>query len=320
MITKTCFFIVLSCGVLSVLCYLGVSIIRINSWLGLMNKFFKIFAVASMVSYAFVPTSFAATTEQILEFRLERIPEALTDPSRAVLFSPRMDNIVDEEQSAKNKSEYFELIHNSPNNVAIGYAHNGNIATSFNYQATDSTPFFMYSVKKFVVGFLVADQVCKGNIDVSKTMGAMSSELSKTAYKDIAFKNVLNMSSGVFYNAEERNILSYREITRNGISMLEQLSVPKKPHSKPGLKFDYSNYDSNALTFAVIGSTDKNVAELFETEIWKNINPSHNGYWAIDASGLPVGAFGLALSASDLLKVGSFVSNRIRSDECLMDY
>ena len=103
-------------------------------------------------------------------------------------------------------------------------------------------------------------------------MGAMSSELSKTAYKDIAFKNVLNMSSGVFYNAEERNILSYREITRNGISMLEQLSVPKKPHSKPGLKFDYSNYDSNALTFAVIGSTDKNVAELFETEIWKNIN------------------------------------------------
>ena len=33
-----------------------------------------------------------------------------------------------------------------------------------------------------------------------------------------------------------------------------------------------------------------------------------------------MGAFGLALSASDLLKVGSFIANRVHSDECLTDY
>ena len=33
-----------------------------------------------------------------------------------------------------------------------------------------------------------------------------------------------------------------------------------------------------------------------------------------------MGAFGLALSASDLLKVGSIIANRVHSDECLTDY
>jgi CubicO group peptidase (beta-lactamase class C family) len=89
-----------------------------------------------------------------------------------------------------------------------------------------------------VVGFLIADQVCEGNIDVGKTMVALSSELDSTAYKDIAFKHVLDMSSGVFANAQKQTVPSYQEITRKGISMMDQLSAPKKPNSEPGAKFD----------------------------------------------------------------------------------
>ena len=280
----------------------------------------KIFASATIASFAIVPPSFAATAEQILEFRLERIPQGLKDPARAVLFPSSMDSATEEELAARDKSEYFDKIHSNPNNVAVGYIHNGTLATSIKYQATDSTPFFVYSVTKFVVGFLSADQVCEGNIDVGKTMGALSSELDSTAYKAIAFKHVLDMSSGVFANAQKQTVPSYQEITRKGISMMDQLSAPKKPNSEPGAKFDYSNYDSNALTFAIKGATGKTVAELFETVIWQNITSSHNGFWLTDSSGLPVGAFGLALSASDLLKVGSIIANRVHSDECLTDY
>jgi CubicO group peptidase (beta-lactamase class C family) len=285
-----------------------------------MNKITKTFLTFLITSLMAAHSVSAVTTEQILEFRLERIPRELKDPTRAILFSPSNESASKGGDFAENKSEYFAKINNNPNNVAIGYWQDGKIFTSLKYQSTENTPFFVYSITKFMIGFLIADQVCKGNLEASKTMGDLSLALRNTAYKDIAFSHVLEMSSGVSADAESRNLSAYREITRKGISMLEQLTAHESPDLKPGSKFEYSGRDSNALTFAIKDSTGKNVAELFEAVIWKNINSSHNGYWLKDASGLPVGAFGLALSASDLLRVGSFIASRISSEKCLSDY
>ena len=280
----------------------------------------KIIITSTVILFTAVPHSVAVTTEQILQFRLERIPNGLKDPKRAILFKAVDGAASQEAQAAKSKSPYFQKIHSNPNNVAIGYFQNGSLATSLKYQASDETPFFVYSVTKFVVGFLIADQVCQGRIDPTKKMGELSSDLSETAYRDIAFKDVLGMSSGVFSNANQQTVKSYQEVTRKGVSMMQQLSAQKKPAYLAGTKFDYSNYDSNALSFAVIGATGKTIAQLFETVVWENINPSYDGYWLKDSDGLPIGAFGLALSAGDLLKMGSFMVNRVRNEQCLKDY
>lgn len=260
------------------------------------------------------------TIEQIVKFRLEFIPEQLQDPTRASRFiASEPPNSIQVDKSTFNGAMFKEVAQSS-NNVAVAVSKGDLLATSFNYQAGPDTPFFAYSVTKFIIGFLVADQICAGVMSYAEKMGDLSPVLAETGYKDADLLAVLDMSSGVYRNASKLTVPSYQEVTRKGVTMVEQFNRRPTPDIASSAPWDYSNFDSNALVFALENATNTTVAKLFDSKIWANIDSEFDGFWLKDSSGITVGAFGLALSSVDFITVGKFIASKIRENECLTSH
>jgi CubicO group peptidase (beta-lactamase class C family) len=260
------------------------------------------------------------TIDQIAKFRLELIPSQLQDPSRAFHFIASNPSGSGAKADDAFKGTTFSFLKSSTNNVAVAVSHGDSIATAFNYQAKPEIPLFAYSVTKFVTGFLVADQICSAKLNYSDKMGDLSPSLRDTGYKNITLVDVLNMSSGVYKDAQKYTVKSYQEVTRKGVTMLEQLKRRPTPNIQSNPKWDYSNFDSNALAFALEDVTGSSIGDLFHEKIWSQIDSDFDGFWLKDSANKGVGAFGLALSASDFVKVGKFLSSRINSEPCLNEH
>jgi len=290
----------------------------------------KVFAIMFLINIIPASAAFAAqpTFEQRLDFRLKKMPERLQIPGKSAVFEPSPRN----SQTITILSEfpidtYFSVISGMEDNIVIGSMAGDTQRIRYKYLAEPSTPLYAYSVTKFIIGFLVAEQVCNGKMALVDKGGDLSDRLKGTAFEDVSLGSILGMYSGVHKDADDfisenltKNNQSYREIVYQGLRMYEQLKKKRIPDAEPNTHWQYSNFDSNALALILSDRLGQRTGELFKDSIWNHIDPEHFGYWETDGDGEAMGGYGLALSATDWLKVGRRLALQIGNSKCLRNH
>lgn len=290
----------------------------------------KASVVVLLISAISTSLAFAAepTFEQRIEFRLKKMPERLQITGNSAVFAPKSTNSIDK-TSARDipNDSYFSFISEKKDNIVIGSIAGSDQRIRHKYLAQPSTPLYAYSVTKFIVGYLVAEQVCDGKMSLADKAGNLSQRLKGTAYENVRLSSILGMYSGVHSDADDfvskgltKNNQSYREVVYQGLPMYEQLKAKVTPDTEPDTHWQYSNFDSNALAVILSDQLKQPVAELFKERIWNHIDPQYFGYWEIDRTGEAMGGYGLSLTATDWLKVGRHVALQIGNSECLRNH
>lgn len=155
--------------------------------------------------------------------------------------------------------------------------------------------FISWSVSKSFVSALVGIAVKKGQIEsILDPVDKYSPILAKSGYKGVSIKDVLQMSSGIYFNEDYHDFFS--DINKLGRVFALGLSFDKyvaslKSERKPGAFHNYVSMDTQVLGMVLKGATGQSLSKYMEENLWQPMGAEGDAFWLVDNKGME-GAFG----------------------------
>ena len=177
------------------------------------------------------------------------------------------------------------------------------------------------SCSKTLTGTLGAMLVAEGVLDQNKTAGYYVPELNGCAFGDATIRELLDMTTNIQYRedysdptaevwkfSEAGNV--FRPANYTGYKNFYDYIVTVKKGGEHGKKFAYKTINTDVLAWVISRTTGKNIAELLSEKIWRPMGTHFDGYYQVDASGVPFAGGGFNGNLRDYAMFGEMVRNK----------
>lgn len=177
------------------------------------------------------------------------------------------------------------------------------------------------SCSKTLTGTLGAMLVAEGVLDENKTAGEYIPELKRCAFGDATIRELLDMTTNIRYSEDYSDPKAevwqfsqagnvFRPANYSGYrNFYEYIVTVKKGDGEHGEKFAYKTINTDVLAWVISRVTGKNIAELLSEKIWQPMGAHHDGYYQVDASGIPFAGGGFNGNLRDYALFGEMVRN-----------
>lgn len=167
-----------------------------------------------------------------------------------------------------------------------------------------------WSVAKSFLSALFGIVVEKGYIpDLNVPASNYVPMLMGSGYEGITIKNLLNMSSGVYFNEDYMDFNS--DINRFGRAIalgqpfdVFAASLENDPIVEQGTYLHYVSIDTHVLGMVIRAATGKSIQEWVEEKIWSYVGFEDDAYYIADGVGEPMVLGGLNLRTRDYARFG----------------
>jgi CubicO group peptidase (beta-lactamase class C family) len=186
---------------------------------------------------------------------------------------------------------------------------NGSIVSETYFGSiTPETRSEIYSVTKSFIATLVGIAIDKGLIaGVDRPVGGFFPNRSfanrDTAKQAMTLKNLLTMTTGLDWTESDA---AYRELygSRDWVKFV--LDEPMR--SRPGTEFNYCSGCSHVLSAIIQRQTGMNTRDFAQRELFEPLGIT-DAAWDTDATGMPIGGWGLQLTPREMAKLGYLYLN-----------
>jgi CubicO group peptidase (beta-lactamase class C family) len=163
----------------------------------------------------------------------------------------------------------------------------------------------LYSITKALTAILAGDLIGDGKISldssVKDVIGAWRPDLKEAVgdKEDVKLGNVLNMTTGLYYDFKPPNDPIYYEAPDR-----LKLAATTKPLLRPGKVFQYMDVNPILATAMLSAAAGKKLEVYAEEKVFKPLGMKDYVWTRADEKGLVSGGWGLRLRAVDMARLG----------------
>ena len=172
------------------------------------------------------------------------------------------------------------------------------------------------SVSKSVTGTVVGILAARGEIEFDALVTHYLPELATTAYSGATIQQVLDMTSGVYWDedytapdshcAQMDVAAGWKTGGKPGWPqcMWEQLLTLKQSRGPHGRDFNYRSIETDVLGFVLERVSGLGLAALVGRELWAPMGAADDGYFTVDPTGFACANGGFNATLRDLARFG----------------
>ncbi len=139
-----------------------------------------------------------------------------------------------------------------------------------------------FSMGKSIVSMLIGVAIDEGKIkNEDQPVGDFLPEFKKGKKATITIKHLLTMSSGIDFDEDYKNPLSYTAEAYFGTD-LEGLTLKHEVVAEPGKTWKYLSGNTELLALILKKATGKTLSEYASEKLWKPIGASKDALWSLD--------------------------------------
>ncbi|MFT5593001.1 MAG: CubicO group peptidase (beta-lactamase class C family) [Oceanicoccus sp.] len=179
------------------------------------------------------------------------------------------------------------------------------------YQGTHATDKrISWSMAKSFLSALFGIAISEGKItDLNAAVTDYVPSLKGTGYDGVTIKNVLQMSSAVYFDEDYSNFNS--DINRFGRVMALggsfddfAASLNKDPKHEQGTFMHYVSIDTHVIGMVLRAATGKTIMEYFQEKLWSKLGSEQDAFYITDTTGEPMVLGGLNMISRDYARMG----------------
>ncbi|MBK8763563.1 MAG: beta-lactamase family protein [Burkholderiaceae bacterium] len=162
----------------------------------------------------------------------------------------------------------------------------------YQYGRSAEHRFTSFSMAKTLVAMAVGVAVAEGSIaSIDDPVDKYEPALAKSAWKGVALRQVLTMSSGVrfdeTYDRRDTDIARLsRAWTLQQGSLLDGLERLTEHDAAPGARFKYASAETQVLGQVLVRATGMPLAAYIGRKIWGPMGAEADALWVLDAVGM----------------------------------
>lgn len=191
----------------------------------------------------------------------------------------------------------------------------GNTLTYENYfQGTSDKDYrISWSTAKSFLSALFGVAVHEGAIkSIEESVTDYVPALKGTGYDGVRIKDVLQMSSGVYFNEDYYDFDS--DINRFGRTFalggsLDEFAGTLDRGREPGTHLHYVSIDTHVLGMVMRAATGRSILNYFDEKLWSRIHPEASAYYIVDNKNEPMVLGGLNIRTRDFARFGQLYLN-----------
>ncbi|MBO6505051.1 MAG: serine hydrolase [Kordiimonadaceae bacterium] len=166
----------------------------------------------------------------------------------------------------------------------------------------------MFSVSKSVVSAALGIALSEGAFDsIEDPITKYLPELNGSGYEGVRIKDILQMSSGVYFNEDYNDPFS--DVNQMGLTIatggsLNSFATGLERQWEPGTYNNYVSVDTHVLGMLLVKQTGKTLSEYVEEKIWQPMGAEFDGKWLTDGVGMEMAMGGFNMALRDMARVG----------------
>ena len=174
------------------------------------------------------------------------------------------------------------------------------------------------SVTKSLTGTLASVLAVEGIIDTAQTVAYYIPELAESGFGDATVRQVMDMTTAIKYSEDYTDpeaevwkfsaagnaMIEHPEGTPQGYYDYLPQIVKDGEH---GNIFGYRTVNSDVLGWIIARASGKTVAELMQEVFWSQMGMELDGYYQVDALGIPFAGGGFNAGLRDLARFGEMI-------------
>ncbi len=170
-----------------------------------------------------------------------------------------------------------------------------------------------WSVAKSFVSALLGIAHQEGLFDsVDDPVTKYLPKLKSTPYNNVKIKDILQMSTGVAFDEDYKNLNS--DISKFGRYFAlgwsyEKFIMKMRPDHEPGTFNNYVSLNTQVLGMLLVKITGKSLSEYLKLKVWDPLGMQDDARWIIDETGMEMALGGLNVSLRDYAKMGLLFLN-----------
>lgn len=171
----------------------------------------------------------------------------------------------------------------------------------------------MFSVSKSFVSALVGIALDEGKFDsIEDPITKYLPELTGTGYDGTRIKDILQMSSGVFFNEDYSDPLS--DVNKMGLTVatggsLDEFATGLERKWQPGTYNNYVSVDTHVLGMLLTRVTGQTLSNYLQEKIWQPLGMEYDAYWLTDGVGMEMAMGGMNVALRDMARMGRLYLN-----------
>jgi len=165
-----------------------------------------------------------------------------------------------------------------------------------------------WSVAKSFLSAIFGVAVHNGLItDLNQAVTDFVPELKDSGYDGVSIKNVLQMSSGVYFNEDYGDFNS--DINRFGRTMamggsFDEFAASLTSDREQGTYMHYVSIDTHVLGMVLRAATGRSIVDYFDEKLWSKLGTEKDAIYLTDSTGEPLVLGGLNLISRDYARLG----------------
>jgi CubicO group peptidase (beta-lactamase class C family) len=178
----------------------------------------------------------------------------------------------------------------------------------------ESDRHIMFSVSKSFVSALVGIALEEGHFDsIEDPITKYLPELSVSGYDGVRIKDILQMSSGVYFNEDYNDPLS--DVNQMGLTIatggsLNEFALSLENKWPPGSYNNYVSVDTHVLGMLLTRITGQSLSSYLQDKIWQPLGMEFDGHWQTDGLNMEMAMGGLNVALRDMARMGRLYLHR----------
>jgi CubicO group peptidase (beta-lactamase class C family) len=204
------------------------------------------------------------------------------------------------------------------NTDALVVVHSGRLVYERYWNGmTPTTPHWLASTSKSVVGTAAAILVDRGVLDREKKIKDYIPELAKSGFGDATLDQLLDMTAGTAWDESMDELINPESFARqygaaagswkikgvesDGVFAFLPLIKQDREHGK---SFVYNSPQVDVLGWILNRATGKSLERIVSDELWSHLGAEAPAYYMLDTAGFAWSTGGLSTTARDLARFG----------------
>lgn len=177
----------------------------------------------------------------------------------------------------------------------------------------ESDRHIMFSVSKSVVSAALGIALNEGKFDsIEDPITKYLPELNGSGYEGVRIKDILQMSSGVYFNEDYNDPFS--DVNQMGLTIatggsLNSFATGLERQWEPGTYNNYVSVDTHVLGMLLVKQTGMSVSDYVAEKIWRPMGAEFDGKWLTDGVGMEMAMGGFNMALRDMARVGRLYLN-----------
>ena len=166
-----------------------------------------------------------------------------------------------------------------------------------------------WSMAKSFLSAIFGVAVSDGLIpDLNQAVSDFVPALKGSGYDGVSIKNVLQMSSGVYFNEDYGDFNS--DINRFGRVMalggsFDEFAASLTTDREQGTYMHYVSIDTHVLGMVLRAATGRSIVDYFNEKLWSKLGAEQDAIYLTDSTGEPMVLGGLNLISRDYARMGT---------------